>query len=201
MDKGTIIMIVAAVLCYVLIRRMGNTKKDEGRAAKLMKKYAVLTPEKLQNTDDEELVEAVVSHVLARAAENRRPNPAKELTVLPQPFTIVYSVWAVCKELARTDYKGLTHTATKHLVEPAVDGLPVVGAPATAAALASLRDAHNAKEDTEAAHAAFHQAVEQECPLSLCVAYIRDHVPELTGAEPEETAPELPEAEECGDEG
>lgn len=199
MDKSTILLLLAAALCYLLYRRISRPHTDESRAGKLMKKYKDLTAEKLAETDDDELVEAVVSHVLAQAAENRRPDPAKELTCMPQPFTVVYSIWAVCKELSRTDYKGLTHTATKHLVEAAVDGLPVIGAPATAEALATLRDTYEAKEDAAEALAAYHQAVEQECPLTLCVAYIRDHIPELLGEEPEEERL-LPEEQETADE-
>ncbi|MBE6806742.1 MAG: hypothetical protein E7527_01825 [Ruminococcaceae bacterium] len=198
--KETLLLVLAAALCYLLYRRISRPRDDDSRAAKLMKKYKELTREKLNDTDDDELVEAVVSHVLALAAENRRPDPQKELAFLPQPYTVVYSIWAVGKELARTDYKGLTHTATKALVEPAVDGLPVIGAPATAAALAELKAAFEAKEDVTEATAAYHKAVEQECPLTLCVSYIRDHIPELLGEEPEET-PALPETEETTDEG
>ena len=186
MGKETILLALAAVVCYILLRRMGKDKRDESRSAKLMEKYATLTEENLTATPDEELVEAVVAHVLSRAAEDRRPDPAMELAVLPQPFTIVYSIWTVCKELARGDYKALTHTATRHMVDHAVDGLPVIGAPATAAALTALRDTHAAKEDTAAAESAYHVAVEQECPLALCATYIRDHIPQLLGADEDE---------------
>lgn len=186
MGKETIFLIIAAAVCYILIRRIGKDKKDDSRAAKLMKKYATLTEENLAATPDEELVEAVVAHVLSRAAESRRPDPAAELAGMPQPYTIVYSIWTVCKELARGDYKALTHTATREMVDPAVDGLPVVGAPATAAALTALRDAYGEKADTAEAEKAFHVAVEQECPLTLCAAYIRDHIPQLLGVDEDE---------------
>ncbi len=172
---------VGAIVCYVLIRRIGKDKRDESRSAKLMEKYATLTAENLAATPDEELVEAVVAHILACANDSRRPNPAAELAVMPQPYTIVYSIWAVCKELARGSYAALTHTATRGMVDHAVDGLPVVGAPATAAALAALRDAYAEKLDVEGAEKAFHLAVEQECPMTLCAAYIRDHVEALLG--------------------
>ena len=182
------ILIIAAVGCYLLIRLSGKSRHDESRAAKLMKKYATLTPDLLAATPDEELVEAVVCHVLSRAVDNRRPNPTKELADLPQPFTVVYSIWGVCKELAQTDYVGLTHTATRHLVDSAVDGLPVVGAPLTAAALAAMRDAHTEKTDLPEGEHNFHLAVEQECPLTLCAAYIRDHIPQLCGTEADDEA-------------
>lgn len=195
----TLLLVGGALGCYLLIRRMGNNKDDDSRAGKMMKKYETLTAENLAETADEELVEAVVCHVLSRAAEARRPDPTKELAVLPQPFTVVYSIWAVCKEMSRGDYKALTHTATKHLVDAAVDGLPVIGASATAEALAALRDGYASKEGGEL-HRAFHLAVEQETPLTLCVSYIRDHVSQLLGEEPEEEIPELPVAEDAGDE-
>lgn len=176
---------VGAVVCYVLLRRMGNGKKDESRSAKLMEKYATLTADNLAATPDEELVEAVVAHVLARAAESRRPDPVAELAVLPQPFTVVYSIWAVCKEMADGSYAAMKR-ATRHVVDAAVDGLPVVGAAASSAALATLRDTHAAKQDSTAAEAAFRQAVEQEAPLTLCAAYIRDHIPQLLGEDGED---------------
>ncbi len=187
MDTTTILLIVAAVLCYLLIRRMKNPKDDDSRSAKLMKKYAVLTAENLSETPDEELVEAVVANLLSRAAEAHHPDPVKELASLPQPFTVVYSIWAVCKELARGDYKALTHTATRQVVDAAVDALPVVGATATAEALAGLRDAYGDKQDVTEWERAYHRAVESECPLTLCAGYIRDHIPQLLG---EETADE-----------
>ena len=194
-----IILIAAALGCYLLIRRSGKSRDDDSRAGKLMKKYATLTEENLAATADEELVEAVVCHVLSRAEDSHRPNPAKELAGLPQPFTVVYSIWAVCKEMSRGDYTALTHTATRHLVQEAIDALPLVGAPMTAAALTALRDIHTAKEDDTEAHTEFHRAVEQECPLALCVTYIRDHVPQLLGREPQEETPAL-SAEETADE-
>ena len=193
------ILIVAAVVCFLLIRLMNRSKDDESRAAKLMKKYATLTPENLSAAPDEELVEAVVCNVLAQAEDSFRPNPVKILAGLPQPFTVVYSVWAVCKELSRGDYHALTRTATNEMVQSAIDGLPVIGAPATAAALTALRETYEAKVDVAEAESAFHKAVETECPLSLCVAYIRDHIPQLTGTDEEETPAAL--SQETSDEG
>lgn len=176
-------ILLALLVCFWAIMKLGRRRGDDSRSARLMKKYKDLTPDLLAATPDEELVEAVVAHVLAQAAESRKPDPTYTLSRLPQPFTVVYSVWAVCKELAHGDYAALTHTATREMVEPACDGLPVIGAAKTAAALATLAEAHQAQEDTTEAERAFHVAVEEECPLTLCVSYIRDHVPALMGEE------------------
>lgn len=183
-------ILLALLVCFWAIMKLGRRRGDDSRSARLMKKYKTLTPELLAETPDEELVEAVVACVLAEAAESRKPDPAYTLSKWPQPFTVVYSTWAVCKELAHGDYAALTHTATRHMVEHACDGLPVIGAPKTAAALTALSETHKAGEDTAEAESAFHTAVEEECPLSLCVTYIRDHVPALMGEEmaSEETA-------------
>ena len=153
-------ILLALVVCFWAIQRLGRRRGDESRSARLMKKYKTLTADLLTATPDEELVEAVVAHVLAQAAESRKPDPTYTLSKLPQPFMVVYSIWAVCKELAGGDYAALTRTATREMVEPACDGLPVVGAPETAAALSALAEQHNAGEDTAAAERAFHVAVE-----------------------------------------
>ena len=94
-------LVVGAIVCYCLIRRMGKEKRDESRSAKMMEKYATLTAENLAATPDEELVEAVVAHVLSRAAESRRPNPAAELAAMPQPYTVVYSIVDSAKKFYR----------------------------------------------------------------------------------------------------
>lgn len=176
-------IIVGLAVCLFAITKLGHRRGDDSRSAKLMKKYKTLTPELLASTSDDELVEAIVANVLADAAESRKPDPIYTLSKKPQPYMVVYSIWAVCKEMARGDYAALTHTATRHVVQDACDGLPVVGATATAAAFKDVMALHEAGEDTAAAEAAFHTAVETECPLSLCVTYIRDHVAELMGDE------------------
>ncbi len=175
---------LALVVCMWAIAKLGRRRGDDSRSARLMKKYKTLTPELLADTPDDELVEAVVANVLADAAESRKPDPLYTLSKLPQPYMVVYSIWAVCKELARGDYATLTRTATRDVVQDACDGLPVIGAPLTAEALKALIALHKEGEDTAEAETAFHHAVETECPLALCVTYIRDHVAELMGEEP-----------------
>ena len=97
----------------------------------------------------------------------------------------------VALAVAAGDYKALTHTATRHVVQDAFDGLPLIGAAATAEALKNVVALHEAGEDTAEAETAFHNAVETETPLGLCVTYIRDHIAELMGEEP---APVLEES-------
>ena len=191
-----IAIVLGLAVCLFGISRLGRRHGDDSRSARLMKKYKTLTADLLAKTPDDELVEAVVANVLAEASESRKPDPIYTLSKRPQPYLVVYSVWAVCKELARGDYKALTHTATRHVVQDACDGLPLIGAPATAEALKALVEMHKAGEDTAEAEKVFHNAVETELPMALCAAYIRDHVAELLGEEPEVA---LPAAEDAAD--
>ena len=177
---------LALVVCMWAITKLGRRRGDDSRSARLMKKYKVLTAELLADTPDDELVEAVVANVLAEANESRKPDPLYTLSKLPQPYMVVYSIWAVCKEMARGDYYALTRTATRDVVQDACDGLPVIGAPQTAEELKNLIALHKEGEDTAEAESAFHHAVESECPLSLLATYIRDHVPALLGEEIED---------------
>ncbi len=177
-----IILLVALALLVFLISRFGKKQGGNTRSARLMKKYATITRETFDAIPEDELVDAAVSRVLAKAAATRRPDPIKVLADLPHGNTVVYSVWAVCKELAGHDYRSLTHTATREMVEPAETALDTLGASATATALRALRAAHEAGEDTTDAEAAFHRAVETECPLSLCGEYMRDHAEDFIDA-------------------
>ena len=178
-------IVVGLAICLFAITKVGRRNNDDSRSAKLMKKYKTLTPDLLASTSDDELGEAIVAHVLADAAESRKPDPLYTLSKKPQPYMVVYSIWAVCKEMARGDYAALMHTATRQVVQDACDALPVIGAAATAAALKDVMALQAAGEDTAEAETVFHTAVETECPLSLCVTYIRDHVAELMGEDPD----------------
>ena len=190
--KELIVPVVLAVLVYIAFRMTKNHGK-EGRAAKLMKKYANLTPEMLATVAEDEAVEAVVSHVLAQAAEMRRADPIKVLAEKPHGFTVVYSVWAVCKEMAVGDFSLLRKSATRHLMEPAKASFAAIGATETAAAWEAL---YTAEGDTDEAECAFHRAVEAECPLTLCVAYIRDNPEQFGGKSAPEALPDGDEAAE-----
>lgn len=174
-DIKQILLLLALVVVLLAIRHLGKNKGANTRSAILMKKYATITRETFDSIPEDELVDAVVSRVLAKAAESRRPDPVKTLADLPHGSTVVYSVWAVCKEMAASDFSMLMTTATKELVEPAREGLSTIGATACAEALEAMRVAQAAGEDIQESQTAFRTAVLAECPLSLCEGYIRDH--------------------------
>ena len=164
-------IMAALVVCMFAISRLGRRRSDDSRSAKLMKKYKTLTPELLADTPDYELVEAVVAHVLAEAAESRKPDPLYTLSRKPQPYLVVYSVWAVCKEMAAGDARSLQSRRAQGVTAVAADGFEAVGAPLCAAAFRELLETGEEQ--------AFRAAVQQEQPLALCETYIRDHAEEF----------------------
>ena len=177
--EWALILVVAGLI--LVAANIGKGRGRNTRANRLMKQYAALTPALFAAIPEEELVDAMVSHVLAKTAATRRADPVQMLTQMDHAFTVVYSIWAVCKEMAVSDFVGLMSTATKQLVEPAIQALQSIGAPLCAASLQMLWQAHADGTDYEQEQQAFRRAVAQECPLSLCETYIRDHAASFTG--------------------
>ncbi len=174
MDYKQIGVILLVVVMVLLARQWGKHRGQSSRSARMMKKYATITEEVFDSIPPEELVEAMVCRVLAACADDPRPDPVKALAELSHPYTVVYSTWAVCKELVRGDFAALMTTPTKELVEPAREAMTVMGAIRCAAALEAMRTAYaDGVEDAEAM-AEYHRAVTAETPLSLCEEYIRD---------------------------
>ncbi len=166
-----IILVVVAGLLLVAMK-FGKRQGKDTRANRLMKQYAVMTREKLENAPEGELVDGAVSRILAKAAAERRPDPVVTLANLPHPNTVVYTVWVVCKEMAASDYAAMMKTAARSLADMAADCFTQVGAPDCAAAFATL---HTAEKKTADMESALRMAIQTECPLSLCEGYIRDH--------------------------
>ena len=180
-NKSLIILLLLLAVVLLLLRRTGQKRGKESRAAHLMKQYEHMTREKLLAVPEGELVEAVVCRVLAKADASRRPDPLRTLAELAHGSTVVYTVWAVCREMAAGDFAALRRTATWKLADRATEAFRAVGAAATAETWQRLLAAG---EDVAEAEAAFHQAVEQEQPLGLCEQYILDHVDEFLDESP-----------------
>lgn len=182
MDWKQILLLAVVIVLLLLARQLGKRRGEDGRAARMMKKYAVMTREKLEAIPDDELPDAVVCRVLAKAEQQHRPDPVKVLADLPHGSTVVYSVWAVCREMAADDYAALRHSATENVADLAAESFSVIGAADCAAAWQTLREANG---DTGEAEQAFRSAVQRECPLARCAEYIRDHADDFLDDETE----------------
>ena len=117
--------------------------------------------------------------MLAKAAEARRPDPVVVLASLPHANTTVYAVWVVCKEMAASGYAAMMKTAAREFADLARESFADIGAAECAAAWEAL---HTAEEKTDALEATLRRAIQQECPLSLCEEYIRDHAEDFIDA-------------------
>ena len=171
MNWETVMLLLLLVVVLLALRRIGNRRGEDTRAHRLMKQYKVMTREKLDAAPEGELVDAVVSRVLARAQDARRPDPVTALAQMDHGNTVVYSVWAVCKEMAAGDSRSLQSRRARGVTALAADGFEAVGAPLCASAFRTMLETGD--ED------AFRSAVQQEQPLALCEAYIRDHADEF----------------------
>ncbi len=172
MTTTELIILIVVALLLLLAMKFGKRQGKDTRAARLMKRYAVMTREKLDNAPEGELVDGVVSRILAKAAEQRRPEPLVVLANLPHANTVVYTVWVVCKEMAASDYAAMMKTSARSLADAAEGCFAQIGASQCAAAFATLNTAENRTDDMESA---LRMAMQAECPLSLCEEYIRDH--------------------------
>lgn len=179
-DWKQLILVAVLVVLLVALRKLGSKKGSESRAARMMKKYNHMTREVFDAIPAGERVDAVISRVLARAEELNRPDPVQALGELGNGSTVVYCVWAVCRELAAGDAAALLASPTAAIADLAAESFRAVGAPGCGDAFAALLA--QPREDAAALQAAeqtLRQALETECPLSLCEEYIADHADEF----------------------
>ena len=177
MDTKELIVLLILLVLVIIALRVGRKKGKETRANKLMKKYKVMERSVLDGLPDGELVDAVVSRVLANAENSTRPDPLKVLAEMPYGNTVVYSTWVICKELASSDFATLQKMPSAELIDRAETAFRILGADDCAATFTTLRNATG--DGIAPAEAAFHAAVERECPLTLCEQYIREHTDEF----------------------
>ncbi len=174
MNWEWIILLVLLVVVVVMLRRLGAGRADHSRAARLMKQYKVMTAEKLAAAPEGELVDAVVSRVLAQAQDTRRGDTVRVLADLQSGPCAVYCVWVVCKEMAADGYAALMASESKHMAALAAESFTAVGAPQCAAAFAALTEMPSEQTEQD-----FRTAVAAEQPLARCEEYIRDNPQEF----------------------
>lgn len=175
-DWKQLVLVAVLVVLLLVLRRLGGQRGKESRAARMMKKYGHMNRETFDAIPEGERVDAVISRVLARAEELNRPDPVQALGELGDGSTVVYCVWAVCREMAAGDTAALLASPTAAILDLAAESFRAIGAPACGETFAALLERSAGSEEERAeAEQAFRRAVETECPLSLCEEYIADH--------------------------
>lgn len=179
MEVGSVEYILLLVVFLVLVAimyRLAKKAPTMTRADMLKQTYATMTEELIDNTSDEDLVEAVVANLMAKA-DDRDPDVYYTVMALSPGRRAVYSVWLTVKELKHDTLESFRKSLSARYGEPAIEGLRLLGAEACAML---LEKAMEADPVDELLSTAFLDGVEQEKPLSLAVTYIRENPSEFT---------------------
>ena len=169
---GTIAMILLAIVIGVYLYRLDKKEKSDPFAT-LYKQYETLSTETLSSLSDDEAVRAVAVNIMAKT-DKRHPDVYALFPVLSHGRIAVYSIWLLCNELKTADLAAVMHSPSAVFVPHAADGLSLIGASDSAAALTAFLKS----PDTTDAEAVT-QSLQTDDPLSRCVAYIRDNPSEF----------------------
>lgn len=178
-DGGTWVMILLAIVIGGYLWYLERREKG-GKAADLLKQYAVLTEEGLAAIPDDQLVRAVAANLTAKQ-DTKHPDLSVLLPQLSFGRCGVYSVWLVCHEMEKRDLAAYFRSPYRRFAGYAAEGFEAVGATACAAAMTAACEAYEKKETAPLKDLtdALRKAIQTEQPLSLCVTYIRDNALEF----------------------
>lgn len=185
-DAGTVVMIVLAILIAVYLYFLEKRDKQDSPAA-LCKQYETLTEESLAAIPDDQLLRAVAANLMNKQ-DRRHPDLSVTLPLLSPGRCGVYSVWLLCHELERRELGAYFRTPYRRFAELAATGFSLIGANDCAEAMTAACQryaAEIAKDKQELPSwedltARLRQAIHEEQPFALCVAYIRDNPAEFT---------------------
>ncbi len=104
--------------------------------------------------------------------DRRHPDVFALLPTLSHGQIAVYSVWVVCNELQEAPLEAVLRSKSRCFCELAVDGFALIGATACEQALVTLLEDPSSDE-------ILRTAIEQEQPLTLCAAYVRENPAEF----------------------
>ena len=179
-------ILMGVVLLLLLAASLWKPKRwDEQdlRGRLLGEKYRTMTPPLLQDTADDELLDAVIAN-LHEKLDSKRPDPYQTIPLLSPGRCAVYFVWLITKELDEGSFEDLYARLSGTFVELSADGMARIGAVRCeqllrrSVELAGMKNTEDSEEFAQL-HADFLEAVEQENPLALCVAYIRENPSEF----------------------
>lgn len=177
-----ILLLIVFLVLVAIMYRLGRRASTPTRADELKTRYAHLTAGLLAETPDDQLVEAVVANLMAKADE-KNPDLYYMVMAMSHGRRAVYSVWLTVKELTAGTLEDYRKGLSARFAEPAADGLKLIGADACGMLLGKAMEAET---PDELLTAAFRDAVKQEDPLALAAAYIRQNPEDFTDEEPVE---------------
>ena len=168
-----ILFLLMGVVCWLMNKNYQN--KMNARSERLQKEYAILTPKKIEEANDTDLVDIVIANLHGKLDEH---NPAPFYTIptlSPERFSL-YSVWVIHNELTHGNFSDLLSSPSKNFLEQAVTGCKEIGAEKCADALQEALEHTDDENALADCHLHYMEAIAKEEPLTLCVSYIRSHV-------------------------
>ncbi|MDD2361938.1 MAG: hypothetical protein PHH84_03120 [Oscillospiraceae bacterium] len=173
-----LVILIIAALALGLYLKLSSRNKVKSRADKLQDMYRVMDSQKLMETPDSELIDAVISNIMA-GLDPRNPDAYRKVPLLSRGRCAVYSVWLTCYELRDNSISDYLNSPSGRFAELAADGFELIGAERCSSL---LKSAYTSDEpiEIEAAGSQLAEAVEQENPLELCRQYIRANPEEFT---------------------
>jgi len=128
-----LVLFIVGLVLILLVRKV-LFPTNQSRVTRLMNTYRHLTPALLAETEDAELIDAVVANLLAKA-ENSRKDAYALIPTLGQERCAVYSLWLLQKELEAGDPAVLRESGRFGFTELASDALDFLSMPEAAQAL------------------------------------------------------------------
>ena len=173
---GYYLLILVFMVLLVGLYIWGSSRKRKDETGGATEEYAYLTEETLAALPDDKLVKAVAANLIAKL-DDRHPDAYAVIPQLSRGRCVVYSVWLICHELDEAGFEELFGSPSGEFTELAVGAMEELGAPRCVEALRKSMAA--GPEELSDLHADFLEAVEEEKPLELCAAYIRDNPSEF----------------------
>ncbi|MBQ6829996.1 MAG: hypothetical protein IJO59_02595 [Clostridia bacterium] len=182
-DKGTWVMVALAVIVGAYLWWL--ERRDKKAKLGACEQYATLTEETLAALPDGEVVRAVAANVVKKQ-ETEKSDLAAVLPFLSPGRRGVYGIWLVCNELDTRGLDAYFRSPYRRFAPVIAEGFAMVGAAACVAAWGEACARYEAQKNGEKGlpswdeyTARMRDAVKDEQPLSLCVAYIRDNAAEF----------------------
>lgn len=173
----TMIRIFVLFVLMAIVLILMNRRYDKGqkaRAERLAETYKTMTRSLLDETPDEDLLDAVVANLNSKL-DKKNPDPYYTVPLLSRERFLIYSFWLCDHELNENNFQIMQQTGSFRFAETASDACKQFGADGCADAL--QRAVSNAADEDELAdaHVAYIEARAEEDPVSKAIGFVRDN--------------------------
>ncbi len=172
-----ILFLLMALVLFLMNHRFKS--EQEKKADAMQKKYKDMTKELLDETPDNELMDAVAANLMAKL-DKQTPDPYHTFALLSPGRNQIYAVWVILNEMKNGGtFQYLLASSSAPFCEPAADGMNRIGAVKCEAAIREALSVEDEWEKLGECNEQFFSALEEESPKDLCVQYIRENTSEF----------------------